>query len=122
MRLLLALIAAAAMLVPAAASAGHGGATSPLVYRSAAYYRHLLLHRPPAYWAGGTTFVPLTSITETPPAKVAAAPLSPVRRPLLPVTLRIPDAYLDDARQAVHPGPLWIKTVRGFRLDDDARP
>ena len=103
---------------PLPASAGHVSATA---YHSAAFYRALLLCHPPAYWAGGTMFVPLAPFLASRPVAVALRP-PPPRPPALPITLRVPGRYLEMARQEPHPGPLWVKTARGFRLDDSPQP
>ena len=107
----LALVAAAVVLAdaPALAQSANG-------FRTGAFYRALLRSpAKPAYWAGGTVWVPLAPILS--PPRAAAAPVTPVPPKPAPVTKRVPDAYLAAARSDAPNGPAWVKTVRGFRLE-----
>lgn len=104
-----------ATLAPRPVSAGHISATA---YHSAAFYRALLLYHPPRYWFGGTVFAPFVAGR---PVVVASPPPRP-KPPTPPKTLRVPDKYLEAALNAPHPGPLWVKTARGFRLAEGPQP
>jgi hypothetical protein len=108
----------AAALLPLPASAGHVAATG---YRPAAFYRALLLRHPPRYWFGGTVFTPLAPVLAARQGVVTPSSPQPQRRPP-PKTLRVPAQYLEAALHAPHTGPLWVKTARGFRLDESPRP
>ena len=88
------------------------------VYRGPAFYRALLLTRPPAYWMGGTVWTPLAPYVY-PPLPALARPAPRVLARPQPVTKRVPDEYLAAALAAQHDGPLWVKTARGFRLDQE---
>ena len=105
----LALVALAIGAQPAAAAG-----TSATAYRGAAYYRALLATRPPPYWNGGGVWPPANVVVHTPGPAVATRPAP---RPAPPKTLRVPDGFLEAARNATSSGPLWVKTERGFRLE-----
>jgi hypothetical protein len=98
---------------------GQAGA-SPTVYRSGAFWRALLLRKPPPYWMGGTVWVPLAPYIQPKPTPVVHRP-EPPPRPPGPVWRRIPDAYLAAARASPPAGPLWLKTKHGFRLEETDR-
>ncbi len=106
------LLALGAALPPLPASAAGKSAAA---YRGAAFYRALLSHRPPRYWAGGTMFVPLGPLLQSAPIEVVW--YRPRRAPVRPITLRVPEAYLAAALAERHPSPMWVKTAHGFRLE-----
>ena len=92
---------------------GRAGAFSPTVYRSGAFWRALLLTKPPPYWMGGTVFVPLAPFVRPEPVVHSLEPPPPLR----PIWKRIPDVYIAAAYARPPAGPLWVKTRHGFRLE-----
>jgi hypothetical protein len=103
---------AAAVAVPASAAP----APSANVFRTGAYYRALLLSPGrPAYWAGGTVWVPLV------PARPRVAQPTAVGGAVAQWR-RVPDAYIGAALASPPEGPLWVKTDTGFRLEAGPKP
>ncbi len=105
---------------PASARGGaSAGGVAAAGFRSGAFYRALLLRHPPPFWVGGTLFVPRRPLVQPAPRVARPAPAKPPQ----PQWRRVPAAYLAAARSARHPGPLWVKTAQGFRLDTEgSRP
>jgi hypothetical protein len=111
-------LAAVASLAIGSAVPAEAAGARPNVFHTGAYYRALLLTRPPPYWMGGTVWVPLAPLLQ-PIIVVIQVVEPPSPPPPGPVWRRVPDAYLPFALYAPQRGPLWQKTANGFRLVAD---
>lgn len=107
-----------ALLCSGPASARGGGSPGGAFvtgFHTGAFYRALLLRRPPPFWMDGTVFVARRSFVQPQPRIARPAPPKPPQ----PQWRRVPAAYLAAARSAHRSGPLWVKTAQGFRLDSE---